>query len=762
MKIKFKYLFVYSLFALFCLSSCQDEITEIDNLDGQEIIVPSSNLANLISRTTANFGAADDVLDGASCFSVELPVTIVVSDISVLIETESDLHQLESLINGVNNSDDDLDFVFPIVIIFSDYSQMVIENEDELDGLINECVSDDYDSIDCVDFVYPISFSVFNSGFNLIDTVIIENDETLYSFLNDLEADENAVIVSLNFPVSLQYATGESLDVYTNQELAEAIESADQFCEDHCDDESITLALIECQWKLELYSSFPEFEGFLLNFNTDGSFDIIMDNDQVFSEENSWSMVSNATGSFLVLSTSFEDLGGDWMITECGLDNFQLTKNNQNMIIDQECEDDLNCTLSDLSAILQECPWDFSNGSGNFENDQMIFNGNGDLQISEGMAASAIGGGWNLSLTDNGIILTFLELTAFQNTLEGGWLIVECDVDRLELVKGDQTLVLERNCSINISDCDYGQVQNYLLGCSAQIPTLNGYIPSFTVFNFLSSNVLSTLYEGDMLFDGTWDIALIENQITVFINLNGLPEYNGEWIVYECSSEFISLQKGDETLVLTANCNQNNPFDCFGNVEIAVCDDEVYDGITTFNLNEIYTNCPQDNVDVYFYSTLMDAENATNALGSSYTNLYHSQTIYSRIQQLSNPSSFEIFEILLVVEDCSNTCSEAEVDAFLEDCIWNAVNYNGSDNLMDYNFDFESTSSIVVIYTDTLIIDATWSTSQSSEGVVVTFSNISGPNIQAITGNWLVVECEVDRLELHRGDDVLVLESTCN
>jgi hypothetical protein len=46
-----------------------------------------------MSFTTANFGAADDMLDGASCFSVELPVTIVISNSTTVIETEADLEQ---------------------------------------------------------------------------------------------------------------------------------------------------------------------------------------------------------------------------------------------------------------------------------------------------------------------------------------------------------------------------------------------------------------------------------------------------------------------------------------------------------------------------------------------------------------------------------------------------------------------------------------------------------------------------------------------
>jgi hypothetical protein len=55
-----------------------------------------------------------------------------------------------------------------------------------------------------------------------------------------------------------------------------------------------------------------------------------------------------------------------------------------------------------------------------------------------------------------------------------------------------------------------------------------------------------------------------------------------------------------------------------------------------------------------------------------------------------------------------------------------------------------------------------WTTSQSSDGVLIEFSNVAGSNIQVITGEWLVVECEEGRLELHRGADVFVLERNCD
>ena len=115
------------------------------------------------------------------------------------------------------------------------------------------------------------------------------------------------------------------------------------------------------------------------------------------------------------------------------------------------------------------------------------------------------------------------------------------------------------------------------------------------------------------------------------------------------------------------------------------------------------------------------------------------------------------------VIDCNeNNCTEAEVDTFLVECIWNAVSYNGDDHLINFNFDFETNSQVVVIYTNEVTISAIYTTSQSDNGVIVEFSNVAGADIQAISGEWLVVECNIERLELHRGEDILVLERTCN
>ncbi|WP_179319278.1 hypothetical protein [Winogradskyella helgolandensis] len=845
MKIISKHLFLYFLFALFCFTSCQDEITQIETPNDQETLVSNSTLANLMSRTTANFGAADDILDGASCFSVELPVTIVVSDITIIIETQSDLQQLENLYNESSINEDFLDFVFPISIIFSDYSQIEIENEDELQGFISECASDQNDAIECVDFVYPISFSVFNSGFNLIDTVLIENDEALYNFISGLEDEDNAVVVSLNFPVTLEYANGDNIEVNTNEELSDAIELAGEGCNDaNCTEESVALNLEDCQWKITTYSSFPEFVGIDLVFYTDDTFAIFQDG-STYNVVGSWSVISTDGETYVYLETDFEDLGGDWKIVECDEDILQFVKGEQTMVINQVCEDDLNCSLTDLSSILQECPWDFSDGSGNFENDQMIFNANEDLQITEGMAASAIGGGWDLLVSDEGILLTFSDLTAFQDTLEGDWLIAECDTDRIVLTKGGQTLVLEQNCNDNLFSC-FGDFE--IVEC-----TQANNIP---VFN-LSANTI-----GLVLCTESFVASFHETLSDAENNTN--PIVNTESYGTLVAQVYLRIEAGNsdfEVYNVYLNTESCTSFDCFANTQITACGS---DGFATFNLTEANQECGPDLAiyGVYYYESESDLQNNLNPIYNteSYSNMYNPTVIYAAVLNVYDNVIEHIFTIDLIVEDCNyfecfesfdavievcdegtdglyefnlpiafanctpsadavtyhltqadadtginaivepstyttadvtsivyvrveiqnqlevftiqlnvitcnvGSCTEEDIDGILTECLWNVTSYNGSDNLSNYNFHFEQNSGIVVIYTDTITIDATWSTSQASDGVVIDFSNVTGPNIQAINGSWLVVECTASQLILHNINDSsieIVLDRTC-
>jgi hypothetical protein len=760
MKVKINKLLLFSFFVFLTFFACQEETSDVNNSEDQEVIQPDSQLARAMSYVTANDGSYDNILDNSDCFSIELPVTIIVGDVTIVIETIENIEGLEEMFEMYEDDEDFLDFVFPITIIFNDYTEVIIENQDQLEDFIEDCEIEENEVVECVDFVYPISFSVFNSSFNIVDTVTIESDEALFSFLENLEEEENILIVSLNYPVTLEYVNGATIEVNSNQELAEAIETAEEDCEDNgedqCEVEDVEMYLQECYWIVETYNGDDHLQNFAFHFLEDGTINVINGVTAQYIDGNWNTSISNEGYVEIVISDldEIEEMNGSWIVYECDEDELVLKQEIDGQLVvvelEQECEDDLDCTAQEIALNLQECKWWMGTSllSPNYSG-PLFFYEDGIVNVGYDNG-NQLTGTWEIVLGNTGVFL-ILDLPGNYEAISVEWRVVECEEDRIAFVFDEEELVLEQECEVQedeVFDCfeDFELVE--CLGENNEAE-----------FN-LSANTIG-LIDCQYNFTPSFHVSLVDAEA----NVSAIMQTESYWSVSGEVYLRIESDSGNfEIFTVYLNTEECNYFECFGNYDLTVCDQEdgVADGFGVFDLNLIFDNCPNDDVVYYFYSTIVDAETEVDALLSPFVNtIAYQQTIYSRVAQAGNPNVYEIFSHTLIVEDCSVSCSEEDVDGFLVECIWNAVNYNGSDNLMNWNFEFEPNSQIVVIYNDTSTIDATWSTSQSDDGVVVTFSNISGPNIQAIIGDWLVVECEEDRLQLHRGDDILVLEQNC-
>jgi hypothetical protein len=705
MKNNFKFFLLLTFFALLTFNSCQNETIEVNEPNDQETIVPNSVLANLMLSASSNNGALDDILDNANCLAINLPVTIIVNDITITINTLADLELIVQIFEEFENDEDVLEFLFPIAVVLNDYTEITINNEDELESFIDECTEDD-DVIECVDFQYPISFSLYNADFQITDTVIIENDEALYVFLESLEnSNEGVVLASLNFPVTLIYANGETLEVDTNQELEAAINAAEGDCEDveeDCTEDDVAMYLQECYWRMVSFNGDDNFIQYQLFFNENGTLEII-DGATTVAIGGNWNMSTSNDGlPEIVISelTAFsDDLEGSWIVVDCGEDRFELVReiegNTTTIVIEQECEDDIDCSAQEISDYLQECMW--YAGTNLYDNtiaDSFEFTENGIVIITNPTSNETLTGAWNVSLTDSGVFIT-LDLPEPYSVISLEWKVVECEAQRIEMLNENNYLVFERDCNEEAYDCEEMQAN---FGDDCETP----------------------------------------NGVVGFINEN-----------CECQIE------------------NTNPFECFTSFEaqLVECDGDTVDGYALFNLTNAFANCIQANAHtVTYHETIADADANVNAIPnpSEYANIVEaSQTVYIRVE-LNESAVFEIFEISLIVENCNTgNCTEEEVDAYLTECHWNIVNYNNSNDLIEYDFDF-NTDGIVTITGSGATYTGFWSTSQSANGVIVEFSNISGPNIQAINGNWFVVECEENRLEMHINNDIMVLERDCN
>lgn len=399
--------------------------------------------------------------------------------------------------------------------------------------------------------------------------------------------------------------------------------------------------------------------------------------------------------------------------------------------------------------------------------------------VHENNPAVTITGRWSTRQVSNGVILTISELIEFDEALAGDWFIVECDDNRFELVRENETgttpanshMVLKKECE-DEPGCTAQEVRMFLNECQwfAGSNLLNGVAPGR--FFFEEDGVLIVVNTNwSEEFVGSWEIEVTDMGIIIAIEL---PEpyhmLSRRWKLYECGEYRVKLISEDYYIVFERDCENDNPFECFastvnsGHAVLTECDGETDDDRAIFDLTEAFKECDSEIYTVTYYENITAADNADNEITNptEYQNISNPQTVYARVE-LGN-GRFEVFEITLIVEYCQPDCNEEQVDAYLMECVWIAVNVNGSDDLSVYNFDFKENGDIFI--TDTVTTEeytGYWATYQVEEGVKIELANINAPNTSILNDYWYVIDCREDRLEIRNNNEkTVVIERDCN
>jgi hypothetical protein len=452
-----------AFFALLCFTSCQKEVIQESPVNEEELITAESGIVSLMQATSARNGTLDNILDNANCLSINLPVTVIVNDITITINTLEDLELIEDIFDEFDNDEDVLELLFPITIVLNDHTEIVINSQEELDAFVEACSDETDDDIKCVDFVYPISFSIYNSEFQIIDTVIIENDRELHEFLETInESDQGALLVSLNFPVKLVYANGEIIEVFNHQELERVLNDARENCEEEeaCRKEAVDMYLKRCHWEVHRYNGDDHLRELNLYFGEDGVLQVVHENNPGANITGLWSTRQLDNGVILSISelTEFDEaLAGDWFIVECDDDKFELvrenstgtTPNSSHMLLKKECEEDPGCTGLEMRMFLKECHWfagsNLIDNTGTSNGLRFYFEENGVLLVVSGDWSEEYIGAWQVEVTSTGIILV-IELPEPYAQLSRRWKLYECGELRVKLASEDYYIIFERDC----------------------------------------------------------------------------------------------------------------------------------------------------------------------------------------------------------------------------------------------------------------------------------------------------------------------------
>lgn len=206
---------------LVVLNSCQVESLTIEQEAEELSFLQDFILTGLIKSVSSHDGSFDDIIDNASCYSINFPYQIELNGKVKNITSIAD-------INDIKEEDEVLP-IFPITISRATYDEVSLNSIDDFVLNQQNCANGLLynDRITCVDFTYPIEVGVFNENSNDFDFISLEHDKdtftTIESFLDN-------TLASIRFPIYL-IDDNNSTEIRSNEQLKEAIRTIALSCE---------------------------------------------------------------------------------------------------------------------------------------------------------------------------------------------------------------------------------------------------------------------------------------------------------------------------------------------------------------------------------------------------------------------------------------------------------------------------------------------------------------------------------------------------
>jgi hypothetical protein len=446
MKSIYKLIYLSAFLLLF--SSCQKEVAEIIQPTDGEVLKPNANITALVQKTVKNDGSKDNIMDNASCLNVKLPVTVIVNGLEITVDSEEDFDVIEAIFDEFDEDDDDLTFIFPIVIVLNDYTEITINNYDELENLIEECENEIDDDIECLDFVYPITLSVYDEANQLIETITVESDEQFYKIIDDIEDYQ---LVAVNFPITVILFDGTEKLINTMDELENTIEEVKDMCDEDddndyddddckdCTQEQLTELLLSCTWtvdklKINGVDNTEQYTNYTFWFLEDGTLKAKETGDYIYG---TW--IVDTTDSGILVKINFEnltDFSFNWVLYEIEENaELDLRFEDNRLELEKECIDD----KIELNNILNEGTWIVANYTVNEENYTSTYNDflidfKEDFTVTATKDNDIVSGIWEVEY-DSGELkldLNFGETAPF-NEFNEDWRVLDVRNDRVEV-----------------------------------------------------------------------------------------------------------------------------------------------------------------------------------------------------------------------------------------------------------------------------------------------------------------------------------------
>ena len=227
---KLKSILGIALLSTFIFISCQEEedvMVGDDPNQSADTNSADSSTSNFLARNTANDGSDDDILDGSSCSTIILPVIAEVNGQELAITNQSDFALITNIFAELTNDDDTVTLQFPFTVMLSNYTELVITNQQEFEELQQVCEEADQteeDAISCLEIDYPITVLTFDANSEQTGSVVLEGNQQAYAFVENLDEDD---FFSISYPLTLMAEGSSSTTVTSDAELENALEGCE-------------------------------------------------------------------------------------------------------------------------------------------------------------------------------------------------------------------------------------------------------------------------------------------------------------------------------------------------------------------------------------------------------------------------------------------------------------------------------------------------------------------------------------------------------
>jgi hypothetical protein len=311
----------------FCLAlqvSCQKEEETIIQ-DTSQSFLKSDPLAQLLSRTSQNPTASDNVLDNSSCFSVQLPVTVIVNSQQITVIEQADYQIVQDAIDQFSTDDDIVNFIFPITLKFKNHQTLIVQNSNQLDDVFDDCDEDDeFDEIDCITLVYPITVNLYDSNNQIANTVTITSNTNLYNFLENINA---STLIGIVYPIQGINSNNQTIVINSNAELENFLDDAIDDCDANSSGGGSDLVfsdvIVSGTWSISYFQEDDDnetalFNGYNFTFASNGNLTVVKNSVAI---NGTWDEFLDSGQRKLQLTFTngdddFDELQEDWRIIE--------------------------------------------------------------------------------------------------------------------------------------------------------------------------------------------------------------------------------------------------------------------------------------------------------------------------------------------------------------------------------------------------------------------------------------------------------------